>query len=159
MSWAGDRLAFLSERYSYREIRELTGVPESTISYVIRGERKLGAQYILNVRSAYSRTVYRELRDAGASVYVARKYTWRSTASVAEFLGESDTMVRNLADYRLEQYADYLRRQGRYVSEEDTRSVLIAAIKKSMARSPIDLGRHEGGDSPSLRHFTAEPDE
>lgn len=159
MSWASDRLAFLNERYSYADISEVTGIPASTIGYVTRGERPLGAQYILNLRSFYTKTVYKELREAGASTYLARAYRYRSTASANEFLKESSSVIGQLADYIFEERKASHIRRGIFTSDADLRTELRTAISKSMARSPIDLGRHEGRDSPSIRHLVVVDEE
>ena len=153
MSWAGDRLAYLSQKYSYSEIREVTGVPESTISYVIRGERKLPGQYFLNVRSMYSRTIYAELRSAGATPEVAARFRGRSVARTVKYIEESHSIVNQLSAQRLDQYNKFLKAKGQYVSDADTMQRLRNSITLSMGKSPKGSGEDYHKNTPSLRHL------
>lgn len=156
MSWAGDRLGYLSQRYSYSEIREITGVPESTISYVIRGERKLPGQYFLNVRSMYSRTVYAELRASGATPDVAARFRGRSVARTVAYIQESQSVATQLAMTRFSQYNETLKRMGQYISDQDTMERLKKAITLSMGKSPKGSGEDYHKNTPSLRHLIEE---
>jgi hypothetical protein len=159
MSWAGDRLEYLTERYTRNEIRNITGIPESTQRYVESGERRLPSQYILNLKSMYTKDIYRRLRESGIPMSQARNLRYTSVERANEYLNESGRVISALANYRLSQYREYLVRNGTYVSDEVTLSILQDKIREAMKRSPIDLGRHEGQDSPSLRHVVVVDEE
>lgn len=151
MSWSQDRLAALSQRHSYRTISRETGIPVSSISYVIRGQRKLPSKHIRQLRNYYSRDVYAQLRSAGLNPRIARRYRWFSTAHQQEFIEEASDVVEQLAGYRLEQYREYLIKQGRYTSDEDTMNILRDAIRDSLGKSPIDLHPERMTDTPVVR--------
>lgn len=151
MSWASDRLEFLAGKYSYRYISEYTGIPISTISYVVRGERVLGAQYLQNLGSFYQREAYATLRARGYSAITARAFRSRAVAAVVAALSRSDSIVEALAQYRLPQYRKYLIAQGRFTNDEDTLQLLREAIQKGMASSQQDNEDQFGSDSPTIK--------
>ena len=158
-TWAAERLGWLNERMSQRAISRLTQIPQSTISRAIREQQILPARYVQTLRNAYARTVYSELRAQGLSTSIARAYRWRSPSILNQFMQESTTMVEQLAQYRLQTYNQYLQREGRYISDEDTLNTLRRSIRESIAKSPIDMGKHEGQDSPSLVHIVTIDDD
>ena len=152
MSWASDRLQYLNQQYSYREIQDFTGIPISTISYVIRDQMRLSDVYRLPLRRAYSRTIYASLRASGLSPNIARNISWGSVSKAEEWINESKGVVNQIAQSRFEQYKDFLIRSGRYVDDETTAQILRDSITKALAKSPIDTDEFKGKDSPSLRH-------
>lgn len=153
MSWAAERLAVLRKSVSYRKISEETGIPISTISYTVREQRVLPAKYTQSLRNYYSRNIYKQLRDVGMSPQSARRYRWFTPSKQMEFIQEADDLVNQLVDYRMQQQIDYMRRQGTFVSEADTRSKLYDWIREGLGRYPVDRDDDYGKNSPSLRHI------
>lgn len=159
MTWALERLLYLNQRYSFSQIEAQTGIPKTTISYVTRGERLLPTKYILPLRNAFARYNYLQLREAGLPTQLARSLRWASEDKRNQYLTSANKLIGQLVDYRFNQYNETLKRQGRWVSDEDTRNRLHQSITKAMGRSPIDVGKHEGSDSPSLRHIVVVDEE
>ncbi len=153
MSWASERLQALNQQYSYREITEITGIPASTISYVIREQRVLPSQYILNLKSLYSRYAYSQLRTAGLSVALSSRYRWYTPAHLGDILREATDLVSRLVDYRYESYRQYLQTHGKYTTDADVRQRLSDAIRRSLSRRQIQAGDDINTDSPTLRHI------
>lgn len=159
MAWAIETLDRLYGRYSYNQISERTGIPIATLSYVIRGERNLPTKYILPLRNAYARLNYLELREAGLPVQLARSLRWASTLKRADYLSSANSLIGQLVDYRYVEYNESRKRRGIWISDADTRDRLRQSITAAMGRSPIDVGKHEGADSPSLRHIVVVDEE
>ncbi len=154
MSWASERLLYLTKTHTYRDIAEITGIPVSTISYVIRGERILQGRYHLPLRSMYERQVYGDLRALGMSAQMARRFRSFSTERIVQYQSKANEVVNMLVDYRFEAYKASLIKQNKFVSDDETRRVLVEAISKSIVSSPTDYSKDEGkNDSPSIRHI------
>lgn len=159
MSWAGERLAWLNQRYSYGTIREYTGIPESTISYVIKGERLLPGQYSHNLALYFNREAYRALRAAGATTTVARQYRGHSVASIQAYLDSSNNLVNQLVQYRFDQYKASLIKSGRFISDADVLQRLASSIAANMGKSARRDDKNFAEGSPNLRHFVVVDDE
>lgn len=63
MGFYDSRLNWLLEHKNQTEVSVMTGIPQSTISYVSRGLRDLPEQYKPSLRNAYQREVYATLNS------------------------------------------------------------------------------------------------
>jgi hypothetical protein len=89
-----DRLKYISEDNTQSYISSETGIPQSTLSYVIRGERNLPLQYYDAVNSLYSREVSKRLIDLGAPEHQANRFLAASVSTVKE----KELFVAKIAD-------------------------------------------------------------
>lgn len=159
MSWASERLQWLNQRYSYAVIRDYTGIPESTISYVIRGMSVLPAQYAVPLSRYFNRESYGALRAAGATASIARSLRGTSLERINAFLESGNSLIIQLAQSRFDQYKRYLIQEGRYTSDADVLQRLAQSIAKNMGKSAKRRDSNFAEGSPSLRHFVVVDDE
>lgn len=111
MSSYAQRLSFMKQYMTYTEMSELTGIPRSTLNYVVRGVRDLSQQYRPLVEPAYRKTAYHALRDAGFSSYQANRWKWYSPSRVMEVMQDVATHTAYLArGTALKQWVAYQRR-------------------------------------------------
>jgi len=103
-----DRLIYLHDTLSYRDISERTGIPLSTVGYVIRGERELGADYRDSLRMTYRQQVFIDYRQIGAAQDVASRYVLATTHRARSVLEDAKKMnavyVNNLVLRKILQY-------------------------------------------------------
>jgi len=57
-------------------VSEMTGIPQSTISYVSRGLRELPKIYTTTMRNFYQRDAYATLKETGFSATQANRFKW-----------------------------------------------------------------------------------
>lgn len=153
MAWYVDRLRWLKERITGQEISSNTGIPNSTLSYVIRGLRTLPSRYLKPTRLFYTRSAYRALRNVGLSVDLARRYRGLAPSSLDRILAQANDNLERLVNYRFDQYKQYLINQGRYESDSQVYEILRESIAKGLGRSRVGEGDYTGKDSPSLRYI------
>lgn len=104
------RLSFMKQYMTYTEMSELTGIPRSTLNYVVRGVRSLSEQYRPLVEPNYRKTAYRALRDAGFTSYQANRWKWYSPSRVMSVMQDVSTHTAFLArGTALKQWAHYQR--------------------------------------------------
>ena len=123
------------------EISRQTGIPTSTVSYVLREERNLPAQYNPGLRNAFQREAYHNLREAGLSSTQADRFKWYVPGTVTIVTEQTTGIVGSIVDKRMEAYSQYLKSQGTYISEEDTRARLMEAIAESIQKSELPYER------------------
>lgn len=92
------RLQYTATFLSQKKISEATGIPQSTLSFVLRGKRHLPKKYISSTRNFFQRTVYNNLRGLGMSTIQAKRFSWYSPTSIIEIEG---TMKMKLNDLTL----------------------------------------------------------
>lgn len=153
-SWAQDRLGFLNEYFSYSTIRDNTGIPESTISYVIRGMGSLPGKYNAPLASYSNRTIYSLARSIGATPGQASRLRGRSIAYIREYLGEGTELIGRLVDSRFEAQKRIMMTNGTYVNDQDVRDRLTNWIEQGMRAHVGRTGSYFSEDTPSLRHDT-----
>lgn len=137
MTWSQGLLQFATKYKSQASISRATGIPTSTLSYVIRGERTLPSKYHTSLRNEYQRTAYQVLRSSGLSATQARRFSWYSPSRIYNVLSEVGGVVEKLTESRYKQYEEYLKRTGQWKSETDTRQRLSDAIAAALAKSDL----------------------
>ena len=75
-------LSYVNEKQTQQWIADQTGIPRSTVGFVLRGERKLPSQYNLNARRIYQTEVYRRLTGEGMSPNQASRFKWYAPEAV-----------------------------------------------------------------------------
>lgn len=75
-------LQFVGETRSQTWIAEQTGIPRSTVGFVLRGERTLPSEYALSARSLYQREGYSRMKAEGFSASQADRFKWYTPESV-----------------------------------------------------------------------------
>lgn len=136
-SWSQERLEFATRYQSQASISRATGIPQSTLSYVIRGERTLPSKYHTVLRNMYQRTAYSVLKDAGLSSTQARRFSWYSPTRIENVLSEVGNVVTKLVNSRYDQYEAYLKQTGQFKSEADTRQRLADSISEALSKSDL----------------------
>ncbi len=75
-------LQYINQTRSQTWIANQTGIPRSTVGFVLRGERTLPSKYSLNARRIYQTEVYRNLKSAGMSANQATRFKWYAPEAV-----------------------------------------------------------------------------
>jgi hypothetical protein len=93
-------LQFVSETRSQTWIAEQSGIPRSTVGFVLRGERPLPSEYAHAARALYQREGYTRMRSEGFSVPQADRFKWYRPEAVKikigimkEIVNTSTTMI------------------------------------------------------------------
>lgn len=120
-----ESLELLARSYTYRQIQEQTGVPQSTISYVLRGERELPEKYRQSVTAAGYFQAYRELRNEGAGENSALIIAGESLSSIDDSLYTYEKVVESYAK-------NWLDRNKRSVFSEDEGVTIYYNLDKAM---------------------------
>ena len=137
MSWVTERLQFLDSFMTQADIARETSIPQSTLSYAMRGERELPVKYNPSLRNLYQRTAYAELRGAGLSSTQSRRFSWYSPDKIFDVLNNTKNLVSRIVDIRLEQYMQYLESIGQPTTEDAARQILEEAVEKSISKSDL----------------------
>lgn len=137
MSWVTERLQFLDAFMTQADIARETLIPQSTLSYAMRGERDLPVKYNQPLRNLYQRTAYAELRSAGLSTTQAKRFSWYSPDKIFDVLNNTKNLVSRIVDMRLEQYMNYLERIGQPITEDAARQILEEAVEESISKSDL----------------------
>ena len=122
MSIYTDQLKYMKESFSYTQLVDLTGIPQTTLWNVINNMRELPYKYESNVTGVYAQTAYNNLTLKGAN---------RDQA-----IAEMNDLPQNVIIYeqRWDSVADKLAlfRAGRYklseVGEDDNRTLTEIAM-------------------------------
>lgn len=77
------------------------------------------------------------MRDVGLSATQARRFSWYGPERVLEVIGEVGGVVDKLVDFRFQQYTDYLKSTGEWISDIDTRTRLREAIQFALSQSDL----------------------
>lgn len=62
------------ETLTQKGISEITGIPQSTLSYVVNEQRELPTKYENTLYNAYRSTAYGRLKDSGLSTIEANRF-------------------------------------------------------------------------------------
>lgn len=138
--------------YTPTLIAEVTGVSLASISPSIGELEPLEPNIRKNIYNFYGRTVYADLRAVGASAVEARRYRSASVTTVLNRLGQRTELIDDLANLRLPQYREYLIKQGKYISDEDTLATLKESIARNMGRSKLPPSHYDYDSYPTLSH-------
>lgn len=98
MSAILDRLTYLTIDHTQTWICQETGIPQSTLSYVLSGQRDLPVEYSISVTNAYARTVYQIFRGYGFSPDEARSYRYSAPNTVTS---KENDIIEKLNDLAL----------------------------------------------------------
>jgi len=146
-----DRLTYLKESYTQSTISEMTGIPQSTLSYVIRGLRELPVQYFGAVVNTFQTEAYRRLTTAGSPSLEAETVS-RSTVDLAR---DKEQFIHTVANQLTMGYIirsavnDDAEITQSYI--DDNWSTAYGDIVNSLRNStlPVDDWKDYLGDNPS----------
>lgn len=112
-----ESLELLSRSYTNAQISAQTGVPESTLSYVMRGERALPEKYNESVKSAGYFRAYQELRNEGAGNNSALIISGEPLKSIDDALYTYQQVTESYAKNWLERNkrAQFIEEEGKLV--------------------------------------------
>jgi len=107
MSIELERLQYLNETHTQTWISQQTGIPQSTLSYVLREQRELPQQYYSGVLTTYmTNTAYR-MSDAGLPVHQVPRFQVQEpeiVRSVTAYV--NDTAMKLAEGYVIKQAYD-----------------------------------------------------
>lgn len=138
MTTAQGWVSFVGDRMSQSEISRETGIPRSTVGFVMRGERDLPTEYQSIMRNLYQRTAYQSMREAGASADIAKKFSWYSPGRVTQIDETYDELTSKTAfGVTLKQKNDAEDR-GEYYSVKEHYDDILEQIKANYRISKKD---------------------
>lgn len=85
MSLAFDRLQYMLKTKTVSGISKETGIPYSSLYRMSKGEGDIMSKYNNDLRNAYSRTVYGNLRGEGFSSNQANRFRWYVPETVESY--------------------------------------------------------------------------
>lgn len=106
MSYITETLQFLGENYSRRDIMAVTGIPQSTLSYSIRGERDLPLKYQAKVFGMKNQLSYALLFNVGVPSVQASLLSLEPIASVKDTQTYIASIGAKLTEYQLTRQYD-----------------------------------------------------
>jgi hypothetical protein len=92
-----EALTYLARDYTYSEIRARTSIPESTISYVISGQRELSAKYKDDLTSYAYIYAYKHLQEEGAGETTALTLAGQSLEKIDSAVSKYQKIVEEYA--------------------------------------------------------------
>jgi len=125
----------------FSQISELSMIPSAMLSAVYEGDLRLPSEYTKPLRNLYQRTTYRDLRNQGLSPTQARRFQWYGAQSVVEVETQATSMVQALANRRIDNYIESLKRKGKYTNALDAMSTLREGIRSAIERSKLPTER------------------
>lgn len=158
MSWASDRLTWLTTRTDWETITQFTGVSEVQYDSLLNGDYALDQGQRTSLASYYGKTIYSLGRATGLAPQVAARLRNRSVTNAVAYIAKSNAYINDLVEYRLESYTDYLQKNDRYISEADTRAQLYDAIAASAGKSRKNNAEDFWKNSPSLQTILVDDD-
>ena len=96
-------LQYVNETRSQNWIAQQSGIPRSTIGFVLRGERTLPTKYNLNARRIYQTEVYARAKFVGMSANQASRYKWYAPEAVRLKIGIMNEIVNESTLMRIGQ--------------------------------------------------------
>ena len=117
------------------QISALTGIPQSTLSYVARGLRELPYQYQSSLLKTYTSEAYRRLRTEGASWIIANRKKWQNPKDVYDDIRMINFKRQELTKGAI---AGILKKQGKDITGDNIEELwgqvdsnMIEALQKS----------------------------
>ncbi len=96
-------LQFVNETRSQNWIAQHSGIPRSTVGFVLRGERTLPSKYNLNARRLYQTEVYATMKAVGMSASQATRFKWYAPEAVRLKIGIMKEIVKESTLMRIGQ--------------------------------------------------------
>lgn len=132
-------LQYVNEKQTQSWIAQQSGIPRSTVGFVLRGERALPSKYNLQARAIYQTQVYSRLKAEGMSANQATRFKWYApeavglkTAIMKEIVKESTALQIAINQKRDE-------KQGIIKSADEYRKDTIEQVKAAYRRSKNPL--------------------
>jgi len=132
MSIDFDRIDYLLDQRSQSWVAEQTGIPQSTLSYVVNGLRELPVKYSSNVAETYLRETALRLSDDGLplhqiprfnssdpdTVRSIENYVLETANKLAEGYAIRKAVEEDIPDYQVEQFvADTILDSVQYITD------------------------------------------
>jgi transcriptional regulator with XRE-family HTH domain len=131
-------MGFIGERMSQADISRETGIPRSTVGFVMRGERELPTEYTSSLRNLYQRTAYAEMRESGASVEIAKKFSWYSPGRVEQVDDIYDELTSKTAFGACLKAQREAEDAGEFYSIKDHYEDVLEQVKENYSKSRKD---------------------
>jgi len=147
MSAGSDRLEYLSSTHTQAWISDETGIPQSTLSYVLSGQRSLPAVYEQPVINAYSREVYSIFREYGFTSEEAASQRYKNPETITSMTAQIDDKLEYLA-------------MGHLISlPKSTTDILTMEEYDNLIQESIeDIIQGISNNKTSIEHFEDYPD-
>ena len=100
-----ERLQFLNESYSQSAISELTGIPRSTLSYVLRDQRSLPSKYIESTRDNYLADAFERLVEHGAPFKTSSTFLNSPVSTIRKTLDDLDEVANFITEGRVASFS------------------------------------------------------
>lgn len=159
MSWASDRLGWLTTQTDWETITQYTGISEAQYDGILSNVYTLTSSERSNLASYYGRTLYALARSSGLSRQVATRLRSQSVSRATEYIAKSNAYISDLVEYRLPKYIEYRRSEGDTRSEAELRSELYDAIATSAGKSRKNNSEDFWKNSPTLNTILSEGDD
>jgi len=132
-----ETIIFAAQYRSQQFISEMTGIPQSTISYVLRGIRKIPKKYTDSTLKYYKDETYTQINKRGGSKEMSIEYAGQDIKKVREVIAtyEDKTMWTAynmiMKDLRLQGITPTVDRI------DEMMNVYIGIARKSYQKSPF----------------------
>lgn len=131
------RLQYLLKNYTQKAISQLSSIPTSTLSYVVRGLRNLPGKYNSILRNLYQRTVMYNLKSLGASYYIRKRFSWY----IPERVQQVEQIFFNLVENKASEYINRkFLQSGQSLSDEEMTD-LYGKTKEGIIESLLKSGK------------------
>lgn len=158
MSLISERIGYLFRRYRAEEIAEITGIALGRISPSLGELEPVDKNVRRNIYNLFNRTVYADLRAAGATTVEARRYRNMSVAKILSRLGNREELLSQLVSTVFQQRKESQIRRGVYISDEDTLAKLRESIARNMGKSKLPPSHYDYDSYATLEHGILDDD-
>lgn len=129
-------LQLLSRDYTYSQIREITGIPESTISYVINGQRDLPSKYESDLTTASYFHAFKYLRDSGAGSNSAYIIAAESLSSIDDAAYQYTQIAEEYAKW-------WLASENRFEIDDETHQITFYGLESATTKWQNILNKYD----------------
>lgn len=128
-------LQYVNETRSANWIARQTGIPRSTVGFVLRGQRALPTKYNLNARRIYQTEAYSRMKFTGMSSNQASRFKWYAPEAVRLKIGIMNEIVKESTLMRIGQKQIKDRKIGIMKSIDDYWKDTKDEVKESYRQS------------------------
>lgn len=140
MSSLYKRLEYLQNQgISTNQLANQTGISKEKLDAFGRGKESLSLSEQKELRNTYQRTVYRQMRETGASVEMARRASWQVPDTAKSQVSETGQIIDNLTKQAMQPEIKSYQNRGITYDEQEVYRRTREYVSKFLSSRIDDL--------------------